>query len=99
MQPVQQVGTPPYKNSDITNRSNGSAEKNRGCLSGSKEEENEKRRGNRKNVSMRTPIDFASPTPLERVGDIDSTLRAQLLVSFLIRHVILFMFCDITYFM
>ena len=99
MQPVQPVGTPPHKNSDITNRSNGSAEKNRGCLSGSKEEETEKRRGNRKNVRITTPIDFASPTPLERVGDIDSTLRAQLLVSFLIRHVILFMFCDITYFM
>ena len=83
MQPVQLVGTPPYKNSDIANRSNGSAEKNRGCLSGSKEEENEKKRGNRRNESMKTPIDFASPTPLERVGDIDSTLRAQLLVSFL----------------
>ena len=60
MQPVQPVGTPPHKNSDITNRSNGSAEKNRECLSGSKGEENEKRRGIRKNVSMRTPIDFAS---------------------------------------
>ena len=94
-QPIQPIGTPPHKNSDITNNCNSGAEENRKSLSGRKEEGKEKRGGNREKISMNL-INIASPTPLQRVGDIDSTLRAQLLVSNSHSNVFFFIFyvCD-----